>query len=176
MNLLDKFHFKDKNGIVTTMKICDSFSRSKIAQILGMIPTKTSQLQNDSGFITSGAIPTNVSAFNNDAGYIKESVGVGSPFRKIKVGDLAITHGMTAAENYPITNSAGSLYFYDKTISIPSNARLSTLYDVNVTPLGNLGCIGAMVISASTSSITIRVFNNASASVSLRMNITMIGE
>lgn len=36
------------------------------------IPTKTSDLTNDSGFITSAAIPTNVSAFNNDAGYLDE--------------------------------------------------------------------------------------------------------
>lgn len=36
------------------------------------IPTKTSDLTNDSGFITTAAIPTNVSAFTNDAGYLDE--------------------------------------------------------------------------------------------------------
>lgn len=95
MNLLDKFHFKDKNGHKTTMEICDSFSRSKIAevvemiptrvsqlvndsgyalksyvdQVVALIPTKTSDLQNDSGFITSADIPRNVSSFVNDADY-----------------------------------------------------------------------------------------------------------
>lgn len=99
MNLLDKFHFKDKNGIVTTMEICDSFSRNKITEVIGMIPTKvsqlvndtgyalksyvdqvagliptkTSELQNDSGFITSSDIPTNVSSFVNDAGYVNSN-------------------------------------------------------------------------------------------------------
>lgn len=34
------------------------------------IPTKTSELENDSGYITEESIPTDVSAFNNDAGYI----------------------------------------------------------------------------------------------------------
>lgn len=34
------------------------------------VPTNTSDLSNDSGFITSSDIPTNVSAFNNDAGYL----------------------------------------------------------------------------------------------------------
>ena len=34
------------------------------------IPSKTSDLTNDSGFITSSDIPSNVSAFTNDAGYI----------------------------------------------------------------------------------------------------------
>ena len=32
--------------------------------------TKTSQLENDSGFITASAIPSQISAFENDAGYI----------------------------------------------------------------------------------------------------------
>ena len=70
MNLLDKFHFKDKNGIQTTMEICDSFSRSKLIEVIGMIPTKTSELQNDSGFIISADIPTKTSQLQNDSGFI----------------------------------------------------------------------------------------------------------
>ena len=35
-----------------------------------VLPSKTSDLTNDSGFITEEDIPTNVSAFNNDAGYL----------------------------------------------------------------------------------------------------------
>lgn len=69
MNLLDKFHFKDKNGIRTTMEICDSFSRNKIVEVVGMIPTKVSQLLNDSGFITSADIPTKTSELENDSGF-----------------------------------------------------------------------------------------------------------
>ena len=37
------------------------------------LPTKTSDLVNDSGFITASAIPSNVSAFNNDVGYLTAS-------------------------------------------------------------------------------------------------------
>lgn len=37
------------------------------------IPTKTSQLTNDSDFVTSTAIPTKVSTLTNDAGYITET-------------------------------------------------------------------------------------------------------
>jgi len=41
--------------------------------ILIPIVEKTSDIENDSGFITSADIPSNVSAFNNDAGYITEA-------------------------------------------------------------------------------------------------------
>lgn len=34
------------------------------------LPTKVSELQNDVGFITASAIPSNVGAFTNDAGYL----------------------------------------------------------------------------------------------------------
>lgn len=34
------------------------------------IPTKTSDLQNDSGFITQAAVPTNVSDLTNDSGFL----------------------------------------------------------------------------------------------------------
>lgn len=44
------------------------------------IPTKTSDLNNDSGYITSSAIPTKVSSFSNDVGYLDsipdDSVGL----------------------------------------------------------------------------------------------------
>jgi hypothetical protein len=35
------------------------------------IPTKTSELQNDSGFVTSSAIPTKTSDLQNDSGFVK---------------------------------------------------------------------------------------------------------
>ena len=37
------------------------------------IPTLTSELTNDSGYITSADIPTDISAFNNDSGYLVSS-------------------------------------------------------------------------------------------------------
>lgn len=42
----------------------------KIDTVENSIPTKTSDIVNDSGFITALSIPANVSSFNNDAGYI----------------------------------------------------------------------------------------------------------
>lgn len=37
------------------------------------VPSNTSDIVNDSGFITVDAIPSNISAFNNDVGYITEA-------------------------------------------------------------------------------------------------------
>lgn len=53
------------------------------------IPSKTSDLTNDSGFITSSAIPTNVSAFTNDAGYLTQHQSL--------AGYLPLTAGSTKA-------------------------------------------------------------------------------
>ena len=50
-----------------TNSSADDFIKNKPA-----IPAKTSDLTNDSGFITTSAIPTKVSAFTNDAGYLNE--------------------------------------------------------------------------------------------------------
>lgn len=58
-----------------TNSSADDFIKNKPS-----IPAKTSDLTNDSGFITTSAIPTKVSAFANDAGYLNgipdDSVGL----------------------------------------------------------------------------------------------------
>lgn len=46
---------------------------TRIANLVNSIPSKTSSLTNDSGFITSADIPSKVSAFANDAGYLPGS-------------------------------------------------------------------------------------------------------
>lgn len=59
------------------------------------LPTKTSDLTNDSGFITSSAIPTNVSAFTNDSGYLTSAVtSLGGKSGALTLGSgLSITAG-----------------------------------------------------------------------------------
>ena len=42
------------------------------------LPTKVSDLTNDTGFITASAIPTNVSAFTNDSGYLTSYTETGN--------------------------------------------------------------------------------------------------
>ena len=45
------------------LDICDATARASI-------PTKTSDLTNDSGFITSASIPTKTSDLTNDSGFV----------------------------------------------------------------------------------------------------------
>lgn len=48
------------------LDICDATARASI-------PTKTSELTNDSGFITSANIPTKTSDLTNDSGFVSAS-------------------------------------------------------------------------------------------------------
>jgi len=59
-----------KNGVVTQITHQSFINSAKIDDLEDSIPTNTSDLTNDSGFITSSDIPTNVSSFTNDAGYL----------------------------------------------------------------------------------------------------------
>lgn len=62
--------YNDLDGLPTIpTKTSDLLNDSDFATT-SQIPTKLSQLTNDSHFITSADIPTDVSAFNNDAGYL----------------------------------------------------------------------------------------------------------
>lgn len=46
---------------------------TRIAQLADSLPTKTSQLTNDSGFLTENDLPTKLSEFKNDPGYLPGS-------------------------------------------------------------------------------------------------------
>lgn len=46
---------------------------TRIAQLAGSLPTKTSQLTNDSGFLTENDLPTKLSELENDSGYLPGS-------------------------------------------------------------------------------------------------------
>lgn len=70
------------------------------------VPTKTSELTNDSGFITAAAIPTNVSTFTNDAGYAKTAD------LPTKTSDLTndsgfITNAAVPTKTSDLTNDSG---------------------------------------------------------------------
>ena len=54
------------NGLLISLK--DAFARSEINRVLGLIPTKTSQLENDSGYITNADFP--VTSVNGKTGAV----------------------------------------------------------------------------------------------------------
>lgn len=60
---------KGKSAVFKTGETVEKSVSSRVDALLGKIPTKTSDLENDSGFITGVSIPTKVSAFENDVGY-----------------------------------------------------------------------------------------------------------
>lgn len=70
------------------------------------IPSKTSDLTNDSGFITSSAIPTNVSSFTNDAGYLTQHQSLSNYYTKSEVDALIPTVPTNVSA---FTNDAGYL-------------------------------------------------------------------
>lgn len=53
------YNFLDKTGLGLVW-----------AKIKALVPTKTSDLTNDSGYITSSSVPTKVSDLTNDSGYL----------------------------------------------------------------------------------------------------------
>ena len=86
------------------------------------VPTKTSDLTNDSGFITSASVPTNVSQLTNDAGYITKSVSdltnyydqttINGMFNALpavptKTSDLTNDSGFITNTDYASANTGG---------------------------------------------------------------------
>ena len=59
------------------------------------IPTKTSDLTNDSGFITSADVPTKVSELTNDSGYVTAAT---APVRSVngQTGEVTVDPGVTS--------------------------------------------------------------------------------
>ena len=181
MNLLDKFHFKDKNGLQTTMEICDSFARNEISRLVATIPTKTSELQNDSGFITSADVPTKTSELQNDSNYATTSqlpntsyIGAGGWGRQM-IGTTALLFTMTDQQSINFTQSYGSDYWTDVTFNIPVEVRLGVVINAQVSALAGMGLLNCTIVSVNTSAITIRVSNKVSGPIDVRFNISMCG-
>ena len=66
------------------------------------LPTKVSDLTNDTGFITASAIPTNVSAFTNDSGYLTSYTETG-----IIEFDTSASTGTTDGDLYALLTDWG---------------------------------------------------------------------
>ena len=92
------------------------------------IPDATSDLVNDSGFITAAAIPSNVSAFSNDAGYLTDAT---LPDYELTydalstVGLAQVGEAVTAEPNYTPT---GMVTYQTGAIPISATATLNYTY------------------------------------------------
>ena len=92
------------------------------------IPDATSDLLNDSGFITAAAIPSNVSAFSNDAGYLTDSTlpDYKLTYDAISSVDLAeVDEAETDEPNYTPT---GTVSYTVGSIPITASAELAWTY------------------------------------------------
>lgn len=116
------------------------------------VPTKVSELQNDSNFITNSDIPTNVSAFTNDAGYLTEHQNLDAYATKTELATgLAEKQAtLTAGANITIENNvisasasgSGEPDAYIKSASVSGNTLTLTNKDnttVAFTPSGSGG-------------------------------------
>ena len=112
------------------------------------VPTKVSELENDSNFITNSDIPTNVSYFTNDAGYLTEHQNLDAYATKTELATgLAEKQAtLTAGANITIENnvisasaSGGEPDAYIKSASVSGNTLTLTNKDdttVAFTPSG----------------------------------------
>ena len=99
----------------------------------GDIPTKTSQLQNDSGFVTSASVPTKTSQLQNDSGFIT------SASVPTKTSQLQNDSGFITSASVPTVND-GTLTIQQNGVTVGSfTANQSGNTTVNITGGGGGG-------------------------------------
>ena len=135
----------------TAYNICDATARASI-------PTKTSQLQNDNGFIAGGSI------------YVEPAI-------KLRFGDFAIvastmTIGNIAVTNPYVTNVA---YYADVTLPIPANVRLTSVYSVSVQTINGLGLLAVDILEQEINHIKVRLFSPKSETIYMGFSVIMVG-
>ena len=99
----------------------------------GDIPTKTSQLQNDSGFVTSASVPTKTSQLQNDSGFVT------SASVPTKTSQLQNDSGFITSASVPTVNN-GTLTIQQDGVTVGTfTANQSGNTTVNVTGGGGGG-------------------------------------
>lgn len=99
----------------------------------GDIPTKTSQLQNDSGFITSASVPTKTSQLQNDSGFVT------SASVPTKTSQLQNDSGFITSSSLPTVNNGTLTIQQDGTTVGTFTANQSGNTTVNLTSGGGSG-------------------------------------
>ena len=104
-----------KNG--TTVNTITMNATSNVTANIS-VPTKTSDINNDSWFITSSDIPTDVSSFNNDAWYITSSDLPDLSWYQLKsnlVTDLTNPDNTHYPSSLAVANAISSAWWWDVT-------------------------------------------------------------
>ena len=99
----------------------------------GDIPTKTSQLQNDSGFVTSASVPTKTSQLQNDSGFVT------SASVPTKTSQLQNDSGFITSSSLPTVNNGTLTIQQDGTTVGTFTANQSGNTTVNLTSGGGGG-------------------------------------
>ena len=115
-----------KNGTTVDTFTANS-STNKTVNIA--VPTKTSDLQNDSGFITAASVPTKTSELQNDSGYITSS---DIPAIPTKTSELQNDSGFITAASLPTVNDATLTIQKNGTTIDTFTANSSTNKTVNI--------------------------------------------
>lgn len=135
----------------TPYNICDATARASI-------PTKTSQLQNDNGFIVGGST------------YVKPTI-------KLRFGDFAIVASTRTVGNIAVTNPyvTNTAYYADVNLPIPSNTRLSSVYSVSVQTINGLGLLAVDILEQEVDHIKVRLFSPKSETIYMGFSVIMVG-
>ena len=114
------------NGKALSSNITLSASDVSALPSSTIIPSKTSDLTNDSGFITASAVPTKVSELDNDSGFVTSSSV------PTKVSELDNDSGFITSASVPtkvseLSNDSGFITTYTETDpTVPSWAKSSS--------------------------------------------------
>lgn len=140
----------------------NELSGNKTTAQLGInVPTKVSDLTNDTGFITASAIPTDVSDFNNDAGYITSS---DVPGVVNNLTSTSTTDALAAAQGKALNDGKeDKLVAVSKTGSVTFTVEDGKEYTcTSVTSLhmtgANVDCIGTVTFGSSTPTVSVSGF------------------
>ena len=122
-----------------------SLLTSAQATSISNIPTNTSQLTNDSGFVTSASVPTNNNQLTNGAGYITNAdlptaVGAVGTYAWLERTSSSQTDYITLGTSY-----SGSLFVYSgAAVSAGNNILTHNNLNSGTSPGGTWKAMGAM--------------------------------
>ena len=126
-----------EDAVFTDTVYDDTEIREEIAEKADAddIPTKTSDLTNDSGFITSASVPTKTSELTNDSGFITSS-SVPTKTSQLTNDSGFITSSAVPTKTSQLTNDSGFI----TASSVPSD--IDDLSDVSISSPSNGQVLG----------------------------------